>query len=176
MALPPDFIDRMFGVCMNGSYRGNPETQLQAIVLAHPAISGLTPRLSEANPQLMELAKKYVRIYKDFIRPFHRKALVYHHTPVIPGPDASGWCVLEYVAADRSRAVAGVFRLVNAATDEYVLRFRGLDSVRRYRITTEPGGCVAVVEGRVLIEQGVTIRLDTPLTSRLLMCEAEPAD
>ena len=172
IALPPEYLDRMFGVCMNGSYRGNPETQLQLLMLCHPTVSGLTPSLAEANPELLALVKKYIGIYKNFIRPFHRDARVYHHTPVIPGGDASGWCVIENVASDRSRAVAGIFRLVNATEDTYTLRFRGLDSAKRYRVTTEPGGLVAEVAGFTLQQQGVTIRLDTPLTSNLLLCES----
>ena len=172
LALPPEYINRTFGVVMNGSYKGNPETQLQAIVFAHPTISGLTPSLIEANPGLLALAKKYVTLYKDFIRPWHRDARLYHHTPVIPGIEASGWCALENVAADRTRAVAGVFRLVNAPDDLYVFRFRGLDPARRYRVTTEPGGLVCEVAGVELQEHGVRVRLDTPLTSRLLLCEA----
>lgn len=170
MALPPEQIDRLFGVAMNGSHRGNPETQLHAILLAHPTVSGLTPSLDEANPELLRLAKKYLTIYRHFIRPFHRDARIYHHTPVLPGADGSGWCAIENAAADRSRVVAAVFRLVNAAQDEYCLRLRGVDPGRRYHITIEPEGTVMRVEGWVLAQQGLNIRLDTPLTSRLLLC------
>lgn len=172
LAIPAEYLDRLFGVCMNGSYKGNPETQLHLIILAHPTISGLTPSLVEANPDLLALAKKYVALYKDFIRPWQREARLYHHTPVIPGIEASGWCVLENVAADRTRAVAGIFRLINARADEFQFRFRGLDPARRYRVTTEPGGLVCEVSGLDLREQGLGVRLDTPLTSRLLICEA----
>ena len=173
MALPPDMLNRLFGVAMNGSSRGNPETQLQAILLAHPTVSGLTPTLAEANPELLRLVRKYLDIYKAFIRPFHREARVYHHTPVLPGADGAGWCVLEYASADRRRAVAGVFRLVNADADEYRLRLRGVDPARRYRITIEPGGLTTAADGLALLQQGLTVRLDTPLSSRLLLCEAE---
>ena len=172
MAMPAEYLDRLFGVAMEGSYKGNPETQLHAIVLAHPTISGITPNLAEANPELLALVKKYVALYKDFIRPWHRDARLYHHTPVIPGIEASGWCALENVAADRTRAVAGVFRLVNATEDVYPFRFRGLDPARSYRVTTEPGGLVCERAGIELQEQGLNVRLDTPLTSRLLICEA----
>lgn len=172
MALPPERIDRMFGVCMSGSYRGNPETQMHTILFAHPAVSGLTPSLPEANPELLRLAKKYLAIYRDFIRPFHQDARIYHHTPVLPGADGSGWCAIENAAADRSRIVAAVFRLVNAAEDTYYLRLRGVDPNRRYSVTSEPDGAFMRVEGWVLAQQGLTIRLDTPLTSRLLLCEA----
>ena len=172
MAMPPEYIDRMFGVVMEGSYKGNAETQLQVIMLAHPAVSGLTPSLLEGNPDLLALAKKYVTLYKDFIRPWHRDARLYHHTPVIPGNEASGWCALENVAADRTRAMAGIFRLVQAREDTFLFRFRGLDPARRYRVTTQPGGLVCEVAGLDLQERGLCIRLDTPLTSRLLLCEA----
>jgi len=173
MALPPEMVNRLFGVAMNGSYRGNAETQLQVIVLAHPTVSGLTPSLAEANPELLRLTKKYLGIYRDFIRPFHREARVYHHTPVLPGADGAGWCAIENAAADRSRVVAGVFRLVNAREDTFQLRLRGVDPGRRYRVTIEPGGMVALSDGLTLSQQGLTIRLDTPLTSRLLLCQAE---
>ncbi len=172
MALPPEMLNRLFGACMNGSTRGHAETQLHAIVLCHPTVSGLTPSLPEANPELLRLTKKYLGLYKDFIRPFHRTARMYHHTPVIPGADGNGWCALELAAADRSRLAAGIFRLVNATQDEYCLRFRGADPGRRYRVTVEPGGGVSIRDGHSLAEQGMTIRLDTPLTSRLLLCEA----
>ncbi len=171
MALPPEFINRTLGVCMAGSYRGNIDTQFHVIVLAHPTISGIMHSLDDCSPEVMTAAKKYVDIYKKFIRPFQREARAYHHTPVIPGADATGWCALEYVSEDRSRAVAGVFRLVNAENDTYVLRFRGLDPSRRYKITAEPGGLVSTVDGIVLLQQGLSIRLDTPLTSRLLLIE-----
>jgi alpha-galactosidase len=172
MALPPEYINRLFGVCMFSSYRGNPETQMHVILLAHPTVSGLTPSLPEANPALMRMVKKYIGIYKDFIRPFHREARVYHHAPVIPGADGSGWCALEYVSADRRKAVAGVFRLVNAEEDTYCLRFRGLDPSLRYRLTIEPGGLAAEADGLSLVQQGYQVRLDTPLTSRLLLLSA----
>ncbi len=172
LAMPPEYLNRLFGVCMEGSYKGNPETQLQAIVLAHPTFSGITPSLPEANPDLVALVKKYVSLYKDFIRPWHREARLYHHTPVIPGIEASGWCALENVAADHTRAVAGIFRLIHAREDAYPFRFRGLDPARRYRVTTEPGGLVCEMSGVDLQERGLSIRLDTPLTSRLLLCEA----
>jgi alpha-galactosidase len=171
MALPPEFVNRTLGVAMAGSYRGNLETQFHVIMLAHPTIAGLMHSLDEGNPEVISIAKKYLDIYKKFIRPVTREAHAYHHTPVIPGADASGWCALEYVSDDRSKAVAGVFRLVNAESDTYVLRFRGLDPSRFYRVTSEPGGMNSRQDGSVLMEQGLTIRLDTPLTSRLLLCE-----
>jgi alpha-galactosidase len=146
---------------------------LHLIVLCHPAVSGLTPSLAEANPEVLRLTRKYLDIYRDFIRPFHREARIYHHTPVIPGADGSGWCALELAAADHRQIAAGVFRLVNADQDEYVLRLRGIDPGLRYRVTTEPDGRVRTLDGHILAEKGLTVRLDTPLTSQLVLCQEE---
>lgn len=172
MAMPPEYLNRMFGVAMEGSYKGNLETQLQLTVMGHPAISGITPSLAEANPEVLAMTKKYMALYKEFIRPWHRNARMYHHTPVIPGSEASGWCAMENVSADRSCAVACVFRLINSKENEFQFRFRGLDSARRYSVTTEPGGLVCELSGIELQERGFCVRLDTPLTSKLITCSA----
>lgn len=172
LALPPEYLDRLYGGAMEAGYRGNAETQLHLAVLAHPTLSGLAPSAAEANPELLALVKKYVSIYKEFIRPFHRESLVYHHTPEIAGTDGEGWCALEYASADRRRAVAGVFRLFDAGTDSYRLRFRGLDPGRAYRVTHEPGSLVEATDGRALSHEGIDIRLEAPMTSRLLLVEA----
>ena len=173
LALPPEYLNRLFGEALNNTNRGNAETLLHLIILAHPTLSGLTPALAQANPALLAAVKKYLGIYKSFIRPFHRTARVYHHTPEIPGADGRGWCALEHAAADRRHAVAGVFRLVNASEDAYRLRFRGLDPALVYRLTIEPDGVTSPVSGYALMQDGVTIRLDAALTSKLLLAEAK---
>ncbi|MDD5482623.1 MAG: alpha-galactosidase [Kiritimatiellae bacterium] len=173
MSLPPEYVNRLFGSCGNASERGNMETVMQVVILGHPALSGLTPSLAEANPALMECVKKYVGIYKDFIRPFHRQAKVYHHTPVISGGDGRGWCALEYVSRDQLRAVAAVFRLVNAEGNVYRFKFRGLNPALDYRLRFEPGGLFAEEKGFKLMQEGIEIELDNALTSRLILLTAE---
>jgi alpha-galactosidase len=175
MALPPERVNRMFGVVMEGSHTGNLETQLHVIILCHASVSGLTPSLAQANPTLLSKTKKYLEIYKNFIRPFHRQSKVYHHTQEIPGYDGSGWAALELAAPDASKAVAGVFRLANPAADEYLLRPRGLAADRRYRITSLPGDRTWLADGHELLERGITVRLESPLTSRLFLFEATNA-
>jgi alpha-galactosidase len=173
MALPPEYVSVPFGATCGMLGWGNPETIMQLAILGHPVIVrfGLTG-LADANPHVTEIVKKYVGIYKGFIRTFHRNAKVYHHTPVIKGLDSSGYCALEYVSEDGAKAVACVFRLANAKGDEFTFRFRGLDPARKYKITFEPGGTTAVIDGVSLIHQGLPIRLDTALTSSMMLCEA----
>ncbi len=173
MVFPPEYVSRMFGAAMAGSYQGNPDTLMHVILLAHPTISGLTPGLTEANPALYQCVKKYIGIYKNFIRTFHRQARVYHHTPVIPGADGTGWCALEYVSADRKQAVAGIFRLANATEEVYRMKFRGLNPEWNYRLTREPDGHSMIVSGFVLGHDGIEVRLDAALTSRLMLLVAQ---
>ena len=172
MALPPEYLDRLCGVALGACYDSSVDMPMHLALLAHPTFSGLTPSLAQANPVLLEVVKKYVGIYKEFIRPFHRQARVYHHTPVIAGADGCGWCALEYASPDRLRAVAGVFRLTNAESDTYRLRLRGLDPSQNYRLTTEPDGLIQEACGSRLMNEGLDIRLEAALTSRLLLLQA----
>jgi alpha-galactosidase len=172
MALPPEYVSKMFGVCQQAAYHGSSETLIQMAVMGHPVISGLgIGGLSGVSPNLMEMTRKYIGIYKNFIRPFHRGAKVYHHTPVIPGFDSSGYCALEYVSEDRSKAAACVFRLVNAPGPEYLFRFRGLDTGREYSLTMEPGTGKTTADGLTLSTRGIPLTLDCPLSSAMILAE-----
>ncbi|MDI4645850.1 alpha-galactosidase [Cohnella hashimotonis] len=165
MALPPEFINRSYTPGMEG----NMDSHMHVIMMGHPMLCGVAPSLAEASPATMACAKKYIGIYKDFIRTFHRTANVYHHTPVIPGADGTGWAALEYVSEDRRKAVATVFRLINAEEDRYALKFRGLDKGASYRVRIEPEGSEFVVGGYELSRQGLAIELDTALTSQMIL-------
>jgi alpha-galactosidase len=172
MVLPPEYVSRAIGMGSTTD-KGSFDTLMHVVIMGHPCLIGLTPNLAEANPELMKRAKKYISIYKYFIRTFHREARVYHHTPVISGADGTGWAALEYVSQDRKKAVAAVFRLLKAEQDTYRLRFRGLDPSLDYRITIEPGGLSFEEDGSDLMNEGWEIRLDTALTSKLLLIEAQ---
>lgn len=171
MALPPEYVNRSTGI--ESAYVGNFDTQMHTIVMGHPTLFGITPSLERANPAIMETTRKYIDIYKNFIRTFHRTAKVYHHTPVIPGADGSGWAALEYVSEDKSKAVASVFRLVNAEERTYTIKFKGLNKDTSYRVRIEPEGSEFSQSGYALAREGLEIRLDTSLTSQLIMLTEE---
>ena len=68
--------------------------------------------------------------------------------------------------------MAGVFRLADMKTDPvYVMRFKGLEIGRRYRVTSDNQASTTVMEGRELMFNGVNIVLSGALTSELLICE-----
>jgi len=80
--------------------------------------------------------------------------------------------VLELASEDRSRAICGLFQLGRLTQPEYLLRLRGLDAGRRYRVTWDNAGQTCEVDGFTLMKQGLTVRLEGALTSELLMCDA----
>ena len=172
LVLPPEYLNRTFGVTMNGCYIGNLDTQLHAAILAHPAISGVAPAADDWNPAAMAAIKKYIGIYKEWIRPMHGRMRVFHHSPVLPGGDGDGWCALEYASEDGSTAVAGVFRQALADDDCYTFTFRGLDLGKTYSVTIEPAGQRFTRSGFDLCTTGLPFRLDTAVTSQLVMARA----
>ena len=78
-----------------------------------------------------------------------------------------GWCVLEYAAPDASQAVGAVFRLTGAAEPEYRVKFRGLSRACTYRVCMENTGETFTATGRELVETGILVRLNSPMTSEL---------
>jgi len=171
LVLPPEYVDRMFGVCMEGCFEGNFETQLQLAAMSHMTLIGVTPHLAQANPKAMDTVRKYVQIYKEFIRPMHGEMNVYHHTPVLDGLDGNGWCVLEYAHEDRSKGVTCVFRQSRAPGESYRLRMKGLDRGASYRVRMEPEGQIWKTTGERLMEEGLEVRLDTALSSKMFLAE-----
>ncbi|MCX6039980.1 MAG: GH36 C-terminal domain-containing protein, partial [Caldilinea sp.] len=69
-------------------------------------------------------------------------------------------------------AIVGVFQLAAPQADEYLLRCRGLDVGRRYRVIFDNSGQQCEVDGFTLMKRGISIRLEGALTSELLLMEA----
>jgi alpha-galactosidase len=130
------------------------------------------PLHSTWNPLMRERATRWLTLYKEFVRPFMSTGRIYHHTPTLAGPDPQGWGVLELASRDRSRAIAGLFQLASPSEPEYRLRFRGLDVSRRYRVTFDNAGETCELSGVALVKDGLTIRLESALTSELIVCQA----
>ena len=98
-----------------------------------------------------------------------------HHTPVVENPEPKGWGVLELASRDLTRGICGLFQLSAPSQPEYVLRLRGLDVGKQYRVTFDSSGQSCVVAGYALMKQGITVRLESALTSELLIFEAVDA-
>ncbi|MGO8731729.1 MAG: alpha-galactosidase [Terriglobia bacterium] len=171
MALPPEYVDRLIGG-QSGYTTADFDFQSRLLLFAQPTFGFLVPRGAQANPLLMARAKRWAGLYKNFVRPFMDTSRIYHHTPGVAGIDPHGWGVLELDSNDRTRGICGLFQLSAPTQPEYLLRLRGLDVSRRYRVTWDNSGQASVVDGFTLVKQGITVRLEGPLTSELLLFEA----
>jgi hypothetical protein len=118
---------------------------------------------------MLQRIRHHVDTYKQFIRPFLSTCRLYHHTPVLKSREPHGWCVLEQVSEDQSRAVVGLFRLAGQADDTYALQLRGVDAGRSYKLTFHNTGQSVVMSGASLLYNGLSIRLARPLTSELIL-------
>jgi hypothetical protein len=65
-----------------------------------------------------------------------------------------------------------VFQLASPQVEEYVLRPRGLDVSRRYRVTLDNRNQAFEMDGSALAQAGWRVRLEGALTSELVLFEA----
>ncbi|MCY3899417.1 MAG: alpha-galactosidase [Caldilineaceae bacterium] len=172
MALPPERVDRLAGMGQSGQRTAELDFQFRLQLFVHPSLNWFHLKDAAPNPVQQARIRNAVRIYKEFVRPIHATSRIYHHTPVVKGFEPRGWGVLELASRDRTRAIAGLFRLGDPAAPEYLLRLRGIDPGRRYRVTFDNRSESCEVDGIALTRTGITSRLETALTSELLLVEA----
>jgi alpha-galactosidase len=171
MALPPEYVDRLLGG-QSGQTTAEFDFQSRLLLFMQPKFGFLYPIGAQPNPVFMKRTKHWVDLYKNFVRSFINTSRIYHHTPEVVGLDPHGWGVIELVSEDRSKGICGLFQLSAPTEAEYELRLRGLDRSRRYRVTFDDSGESVTVDGFVLTEQGMKVRLPGALTSDLLLFEA----
>ncbi|MCC7352790.1 MAG: alpha-galactosidase [Anaerolineae bacterium] len=172
LALPPERLLFWTGVGQAGHVRGDLDAQMRLAVLTHFGVCGVIPAGNQRNDETMARVKHHVDLYKRAVRPIIADCRIYHHTPILPGLEPQGWCVLEYASADSTRGVIGLFRLGGEAEPVCRVQPRGLDLGRTYRVTWDNTGQVSQVDGFVLMQQGIIVRLEGALTSELLVFEA----
>jgi hypothetical protein len=172
MALPPEIGLRTFGT-ESGEHllEGDIDSQLRLAFLARPILRGIAPSVDELVPFLKERIAHTVELFKRFIRPLMADCLVFHHTPWLPIKTQTPWCVLEYAAPDKARALVAVFHLLGGESNTHRVKPRGLDRTKRYRVTFDNTGETVELSGRELVERGLRVALRTPLSSELLLFE-----
>jgi len=163
----------------NSSDTGPLDTLLRAtFTLSTPWILyGVAPSVGELSPERRERYLQYANLYKNFIRPMFPTCKMFHHAPVSSrgGYDSGPWFATEYAAPDRAKGWATVVRLGESESDRYVFKPRGLDVGRTYRVTFDSTGGTATVDGLRLIQEGIPVRLETIMSSELLLFQEEHA-
>ncbi len=171
-ALAPELTVRLAGTAMDSHVGGSLDLQLRVAILSgNPVITGLWVDQDEMSVELRDRIRHALALFRRHVRPLIADCRVYHHTPIPAGDQPEGWCVLEYAAPDRARAVAGLFRLAGPADADWTLRFRGLCRTRNYRVRYDNSGEEMLRSGMDLMERGVVVRLSHPMSSELLLIE-----
>ena len=170
MALPPEYVDRLVGGQF-GNSTAEYDFQWRLLLFVRPTFGFFHPLGAAWNPHVLARTRHFVDLYRNFVRPYMAGGRIFHHTPVVENPEPKGWGVLELASRDRTRAICGLFQLSAPTQPEYLLRLRGLDVGQRYRVTFDSTGRSCEVDGFVLMQQGITIRLEGALSSELLQIE-----
>ena len=172
--LPPEILLRTFGTETGGlEADGDLDLQLRHALMARPIFRGISPTLEEFNPLERARIREAVAEFKSVLRPIMVGSRVYHHTPLTPVMEASPWVVMEYAAPDSRRATAWLYRTSQSGEPVFVFRPRGLDFSRTYRVTLGNRGQKVEITGERLLQLGIPVRLESNLTSELLVFEAK---
>jgi len=169
--IPPESICYYHNHIQHAHQVADLDTHLRVTLFAVPIYVGFGSQGADRSTEYFAKARRYIGLHKGFCRPvLAGQPIVYHHTPAIGLFQPADWCVLEYVAPDRSRGYAGVFRLGNGAA-EYRLRLRGVDTGADYAVTLDNAAQFFKISGRDLALNGLPISLESALTSELIMYE-----
>ena len=120
-------------------------------------------------PEQHEAAQKAIALYKEKLRPLVRDAQLYH---VSERPDGKRWDGMEYWDPKRKQGVLYAFRGSVENEDGHAFVLAGLDAAKRYRLHFEDGSATDREEsGRELMDAGVRVHLENPLSSELVFVE-----
>jgi alpha-galactosidase len=171
-ALPPEQVMTLLGAISSGV--ADLDFMLRIGLFGHFCVSGIYPSPEEAHRESMERWRHTIGLYKDFVRPFLHQSRIYHHTPVLAQDRPEEWCVLEMASPDRTRAIAGIWRLPGASGEGYRFRPRGLAASHRYRMVYDNTRDEREVDGGSLLDNGLLVPVAATGCSELLLFEALP--
>lgn len=170
MALPPERVDRLFAG-MNCHTAGSLSFQMRNTMFGHMSLNVTAPAALPTNPEQLAFVKHSVTLYKSFIRPFLPTCKIYHATPDTNEAKKRGYYVLEAAAQNGERGIVGVFALDTYAEQVIIVRPKGIDVSKTYRVTWDNRLQTCEMSGVSLMRDGVAVSLPSPLSSELLLYE-----
>jgi alpha-galactosidase len=176
LGLPPENFVIAFGIPANSPNRGHFDTHLRVLFsLGTPWLAPVAPNLQDMSPVRLERYRHYGNLYKKFFRPVLPTCRMYHHAPVTAtgGVTASPWFAMEFASRDGAKGWATFVRLRPGEPGTYLFRPRGTDPAKTYRVTLDSKGTTASVDGLLLVQQGIPIRLESTLSSELVLFESQ---
>lgn len=173
LGLPIEMFATAFGIPAHSANRGDLTTHLRVTFsLGTPWLAPVAPSKKELDPAILAAYRHYADLYKRFIRPILPTCQIYHHAPVNAhdGVDQNPWFAMEFDSPDKTKGWATIVKLYDGP-DAYVLKPKGLDPGKNYKVTFDSLGTSAVMNGLQLITQGVPVRLESREQSELLLFE-----
>jgi len=172
LALPPEIL--VIGLGTSPPEHLDTHLRVQFTLTTPQIVVGPAPTLAELNPAVRERWLHYTNLYKQFIRPLWPTCKVYHHEPVNAhgGSASSPWFAMEFAAPDRSKGWATIVRIGKTESDTYLFKPRSLDRGKQYQVTFDSTGETVMLGGWELVRDGLPIRLETVMSSELLLFEA----
>jgi hypothetical protein len=170
MCLPPKRVDRLFAG-MGCHEHGSLDLQLRNTMLGHMSLNVIAPMGAEINKNLLEFVKRSTDIYKDFIRPILPDCLIYHHTPETDEAYKNGFSVLEIASPDKSKGAITVFSTENNNGNSIVIKPKGMRADKNYKVTLDNERVSFNVSGYELKNNGISINLNSSMTSELILLE-----
>lgn len=167
MALPPERVDRLFAGMGCHSY-GSFDLQLRNCMLGHISLNVVAPHGAQVNSEQMEFICHSIETYKSFIRPFLAKSKIFHHTPDVKKDD---FCVTEIASPDCEKGAVTVFALAGAK-GEILVKPKGADLSKRYKITLDNSRSSFEISGRELMQNGISAYIPCSMSSELILYEA----
>jgi hypothetical protein len=176
--LPPEVMQSAYHG-MWGDTRPEETTLLRCIFALGnvPCIywTQLPGRVEQIQPDELKRWRKYSDLFKTFIRPLLSSCRVYHHAPINAGGswDSGPWLAMEFVSPDRKKGWATVVSFPGNRSLKYLLRPRGLDARKKYKVTFDSTGATKFLAGSDLLRDGLELKLPPEPASELLLFEAE---
>lgn len=171
--LPPEALAYYHNHIYTAHLMADLDTHLRVTLFATPVFVGFGAQSADRSTSYFKKTKRYIELAKTFCRPvMANHPVVYHHTPDIGLLNPGEWCVLEYGLEDKSRGYCGVFKLSGHGQNEYILNLGGVDINRSYVVTFDNRNQSVTLSGWELANNGISISLDAPLTSELVLYKA----
>ena len=176
--LPPEILVNSNGMALPKDLP-DPDTTLRgAFALGNTPMvfDAFLPKSVEAmKPEFRDKCLHYANLYKSFIRPMLPTCKVWHHAPVnsTGGVESGDWFAMEFTSPNKTKGWATIIRLSDKAGNEYLLKPKGLDAKRQYRVTFDNTGKTETISGSQLTRDGINVQIPKEPCSELLLFERE---
>ena len=177
--LPPEILVTPHGMAGNARNQPDLETMLRgAYTLGNtPMIfNAMLPKsLEEFKPEVQKRFRRYSDLYKNFIRPMIAVTMVYHHAPVnaTGGVETGNWFAMEFTSPDKTRGWATVIRLSGDGPASYLLKPKGLNTQKQYKVTFDNTSQTKIMNAWTLMKEGLLIQPTEQVASELLLFEEQ---